>query len=170
MLLAPALVVVTVTSLGILILEGRPVLFIHRRVGRGGKLFRMPKLRTLRADTHPYRPSVKSDHARLATATGKFLRRHKLDELPQLFSVLMGHMSLIGPRPDIPNIVLTYGPAQRKRLLARPGVTGLWQLLGDSTVAMHEDISYDLFYLKNASLRLDIRIMIMTIPFVLRPR
>jgi lipopolysaccharide/colanic/teichoic acid biosynthesis glycosyltransferase len=154
-------------ALAILIREGRPVFFVHRRAGRKARLFWMPKLRTLQPQARPYEPFPESNNGCLVTRTGGFLRRHKLDELPQLFSVLAGRMSLIGPRPALPDVASGYDPLQRKRLLARPGITGLWQVMGNHHVGMHEDMKYDLYYLRKASLWLDIKILAMTVPVVL---
>ena len=170
LLLLPASIIMGLAGLRILIREGRPVFFIHHRAGKNGKLFWLPKLRTLHVDADPYEPSTESNNELLVTVTGKSLRRHRLDELPQLFSVLTGRMSLVGPRPELPNVVATYGSLHRKRLLAKPGITGLWQIMGDRNVKMHQDIKYDLYYLRKASLWLDIKILIMTVPFVLNPK
>lgn len=166
----PSLVLIGFLALIVLIRDGRPVFFVHRRVGRDGKLFSMPKLRTLHTDADPYKPSSGFDNSRLITATGRFLRRHRLDELPQLLPVLTGRMSLVGPRPDLPHVATTYHPVHSKRLLARPGMCGLWQLLGDRKVPMHQDIKYDLYYLRNANLWLDVKILLMTVPFLLNPK
>jgi lipopolysaccharide/colanic/teichoic acid biosynthesis glycosyltransferase len=168
--LPPALIIIGLTGLNILIREGRPVFFTHRRAGKDGKSFWLPKLRTLHVDADPYEPSAERDNQHLITVTGKFLRRHRLDELPQLFSVLKGRMSLVGPRPELPNVVAAYSSLHRKRLLIKPGVTGLWQVMGDHKVDMHQDIKYDLYYLRKANLWLDIKILLMTIPFVLNPK
>jgi lipopolysaccharide/colanic/teichoic acid biosynthesis glycosyltransferase len=130
----------------------------------------MPKLRTLRPHASPYEPLAHSDNAALVTHTGQFLRRHKLDELPQLFSVLAGQMSLIGPRPALPSVAAGYNESQRKRLLVRPGVTGLWQVMGNHHLDMHEDMKYDLYYLRRASLWLDVKILAMTVPVMLTLR
>lgn len=170
LLLLPALIIMGSASLNVLIREGWPVFFIHHRVGKNGKLFLLPKLRTLRVDADPYESSTKSNNKHLVTVTGKFLRRHRLDELPQLFSVLTGRMSLVGPRPELPNVVATYDSLHKKRLLAKPGITGLWQIMGNRYLKMHQDIKYDLYYLRKAGLWLDIKILVMTIPFVLNPK
>jgi len=168
-LILPAIAAIGVLGVIILICEGRPVFFIQRRAGKNGKIFLMPKLRTLRTDANPYKSSPKSEDDPLVTMSGKFLRRHRLDELPQLFSVLTGRMSVVGPRPELGEIVAGYKTIHRKRLAARPGVTGLWQIMGDRRVNIHEDIKYDLYYLRKASLLLDIKILVITIPFVLDP-
>jgi lipopolysaccharide/colanic/teichoic acid biosynthesis glycosyltransferase len=130
----------------------------------------MTKLRTLRVDADPYKLSPESDKELLATATGKSLRRHRIDELPQLFPVLTGRMSLVGPRPELPDVVATYRRLDRRRLLVKPGVTGLWQIAADRNVRVNHNIKYDLYYLRKASLWLDMKIVVMTIPFVLNPK
>lgn len=170
LLLLPALIIIGLASLNILVREGRPAFFIHHRAGKNGKLFWLPKLRTLRVDANPYKPSTKSDNDLLVTMTGKALRRHRLDELPQLFSVLIGDMSLVGPRPELPNVVAAYKSLHKKRLLVKPGITGLWQIMGNHNLEMYQDMKYDLYYLRKASLWLDMKILVMTIPFVLNPK
>ena len=170
LLLLPALIIMGLASLSILIREGRPVFFTHSRAGRNGKLFWLTKLRTLRVDADPYKLSPESDKELLATATGKSLRRHRIDELPQLFPVLTGRMSMVGPRPELPDVVATYRRLDRRRLLVKPGVTGLWQIAADRNVRVDHDIKYDLYYLRKASLWLDMKILVMTIPFVLNPK
>ncbi len=168
-LFLPSLVFIGFLALIVLVRDGRPVFFVQRRVGRNGRLFWMPKLRTLPIDVDPYQPSSSPDNSRLISATGKFLRRHRLDELPQLLPVLTGHMSLVGPRPDLPNIVTTYRSKHKKRVLAKPGISGLWQVMGNRELAMHQDIKYDLYYIRNASLWLDIKILLMTFSFLSNP-
>ncbi|MHC4647918.1 MAG: sugar transferase [Planctomycetota bacterium] len=168
LLLVPALIVIACTGLSILIREGRPVFFIQRRAGRNGRPFWMPKLRTLHNNANPHETRSRPNGPELVTGTGKFLRDHRLDELPQLFSVLRGHMSVVGPRPELPDIAQTYRPIHRKRLLVKPGVTGLWQVMGNRDVHIHQNIKYDLYYLRKASLWLDLKILAMTIPFMLR--
>ena len=163
----PVLAMVSLLGLIILIKEGRPVFFKHLRVGRDGKLFWLPKLRTLHVKADPYKPSPKTNYDPLINRTGRFLRKYRLDELPQFFSVLKGQMSIVGPRPELLDVVATYEPLHKERLAAKPGITGLWQIRGDRRKAIHEEIKYDLYYLRKASLWLDIKILIMTIPFVL---
>lgn len=170
LLLPPALAVMGLASLNILLRDGRPVFFAHFRVGRKGRLFWLPKLRTLRSDTDPYELLSESEKESLATAAGKPLRRHRIDELPQLFSVLAGRMSLVGPRPKLPNVAATHRCIDKKRLCARPGITGLWQILADHDEDMSQNMKYDLYYLRKASLWLDMWILAMTVPFVLNPK
>jgi lipopolysaccharide/colanic/teichoic acid biosynthesis glycosyltransferase len=170
LLLPPALVIMGLASLYILLRDGRPVFFVHHRVGKNGRLFRLPKLRTLRTDVDRYRLLAESQKESYATLTGKFLRRHRIDELPQIFSVLAGQMSLVGPRPELPDIAANYGPLGKKRLCARPGITGLWQIMANREEQMNQNMKYDLCYLRKASLRLDLWILIMTVPFILSPK
>ncbi len=170
LLLPPAFIVIRLASLHILLRQGRPVFFFHRRAGRNGKLFWLPKLRTFCTDADTYKLSTESEKELLATVTGKLLRRHRIDELPQLFSVLAGRMSLVGPRPELPDVVATYRCLYRKRLSVRPGVTGLWQIMADRNAKMSRNMKYDLYYLRKASLWLDVQILVMTVPFVLDPR
>ena len=122
----------------------------------------MPKFRTMTYGLNSVSPHV--------TRLGMILRRHRLDELPQLVSVLIGHMSLVGPRPELTRIVATYDSRHRRRLSVRAGVTGLWQLRGSRRKPIHEEIEYDLYYLRRASACLDAQILAATVLFMLAPR
>jgi len=102
------------------------------------------------------------------TSIGKILRKCSLDELPQLLNVLMGDMSIVGPRPEIPAITDLYNGHQAKRLLIKPGITGYAQINGRSEISHGKKIEYDLYYIKNCSLLLDIKIIAATIVFVIR--
>jgi lipopolysaccharide/colanic/teichoic acid biosynthesis glycosyltransferase len=104
------------------------------------------------------------------TAVGKYLRRFSLDELPQFFDVLLGRMSLVGPRPPLPNEVDRYASLVRRRLVVKPGITGLWQVSGRSDLSWDESVRLDLLYVENWSLALDIAIMMKTAMAVLRRR
>src|SRR6185369_8717158 len=97
------------------------------------------------------------------TTVGRFLRRYSLDELPQLFNVLKGDMSLVGPRPPLPEEVARYQPEMRRRLLVRPGMTGLWQVNGRSDLPWSETVHFDLHYVDNWSLSLDLAILFRTV-------
>jgi len=155
-----------------------PVLFIQTRVGRGGKLFKAYKFRSMVADAEQLKPQLEQlneadgplfkikDDPRL-TRVGKFLRRTSLDELPQIFNVIKGEMSLVGPRPALPEEVEAYEPWHRKRLEALPGMTGLWQVSGRSNLGFDEMVMLDIYYVENWSPGLDISILIRTIPKVL---
>jgi lipopolysaccharide/colanic/teichoic acid biosynthesis glycosyltransferase len=145
------------------------VLFAQQRVGLCGRLFRIYKLRTMHAGApvqalHPSR----SDDPRI-TAVGRLLRRLSIDELPQLWNVLRGEMSLVGPRPEMPFVVAGYDPIQRQRLSVKPGITGLWQISADRAFQIHANVHYDLYYVEHRSLSLDAAILLMT-PFVLLAR
>ena len=143
------------------------VIFSHERVGKDGKLFLLHKFRTMRSETDPYAiaPGDQSD-ARI-TRVGRFLRRTSLDELPQLWNVIKGDMSLVGPRPEMPFIVAQYEPWQRRRLDVPQGLTGLWQIAGRKQLPLHFNLEYDFYYIRNWSLLLDLTIMVRTIPAVI---
>jgi lipopolysaccharide/colanic/teichoic acid biosynthesis glycosyltransferase len=151
-----------------------PLFFNDTVMGRGGTRFRMFKFRTMRphAIDYEHRPEVTAGNP-LVTRVGAILRRLKLDELPQLWNVLRGDMSLVGPRPMDP---ARYGRAtefQRQRLLMRPGLTGWAQVNGNINWSWDARMEMDVWYIANWSLRLDLRILLMTIPVLLmseRPR
>lgn len=147
-----------------------PVIFRHRRVGRNGKLFWCYKYRTMRTDADPYAVAPTDPDDSRITPSGRFLRRTSLDELPQLLNVLRGEMSMVGPRPEMPFIVENYEPWQRRRLDVKPGITGLWQVIGRKNLPLHLNMEYDLYYIKNQSLLLDIEILLKTVPAVLMGR
>ncbi|GAA0940485.1 sugar transferase [Nonomuraea longicatena] len=145
-----------------------PALFRQTRVGRDGALFTIVKFRTMRADAEHLKVDLESDGDGLlfklrddprVTPFGALLRRHSLDELPQLINVLRGHMSLVGPRPPLPDEVARYGDDVRRRLLVRPGLTGLWQVSGRSDLSWEESVRLDLRYVENWSLMLDLQIL-----------
>jgi lipopolysaccharide/colanic/teichoic acid biosynthesis glycosyltransferase len=96
------------------------------------------------------------------TTIGRYLRRYSLDELPQLLNVLRGEMSIVGPRPEMAFIVDQYGPLERERLAAKPGITGLWQISFARNEAIHQNIEYDIYYIENRSLLLDLVIIFLT--------
>lgn len=131
-----------------------------------GKPITIYKFRTMRVDTHPYAVSPKDNKDRRITRVGRILRPLCLDELPQLFLVLNGALSLVGPRPEMPFIVEKYGSLEAQRLLVKPGITGIWQLKGSRTKFIHEELNYDLDYIRNRSLWLDFKLMIQTLLFV----
>jgi len=142
--------------------KGR-ALFKQERVGKNGKIFKMYKFRTMHEDSNLYQEAPKSPDDIRITRIGGFLRRTSLDELPQLINILNGEMSLVGPRPEMPFIVKTYTKWQMKRLEVKPGLTGLWQILGRKDLPLHENIEYDFYYIQNQSLLLDLVIMVKTI-------
>jgi lipopolysaccharide/colanic/teichoic acid biosynthesis glycosyltransferase len=158
-----------------------PVLFRQQRVGENGRLFGMFKFRTMVAEAESLQDQVlvttqdgqvihKHKHDPRVTRIGLFLRRYSLDELPQLFNVLRGEMSLVGPRPEMPWLVDRYAPWQRKRFAVPQGITGWWQINGRSDKPMHLNTEDDLYYVYNYSLWLDLRILMMTPLAALRGR
>lgn len=143
-----------------------PVLFKQTRVGKDGIHFEMFKFRSMHAEAPQYERSPKSSADPRITRLGAFLRKTSLDELPQLFNVIRGEMSLVGPRPEMPFIVETeYSALHHLRHRVKPGITGVWQISADRTREIHENISYDLFYIKHKSLLLDIIILVRTVIF-----
>lgn len=146
------------------------VFFIHERIGLNGTPFRIYKFRTMGKGTSPYAFSPDKSDDRRITRAGKFLRQTSLDELPNLINVLKGDMSIVGPRPEMPFIVEKYKEWQKKRLTVKPGITGLWQILGRKDIPLHDNLEYDFYYIKNRSLLLDIIIILRTIPAILSRR
>jgi len=171
-LLPLTLPVLALAALAVLVTSGRPVLFAQERVGLGGRRFRMYKLRTMHAGAEPSERElgVKDPDDPRVTAVGRFLRRSSIDELPQLFNVLRGDISLVGPRPPLPEEVERYDRWQRRRLSMRPGLTGLWQVSGRSELGFDECLRLDLLYIDNWSPWLDLKILVRTVPAVLSGR
>jgi len=162
-------------------LDGGPVFFRQVRLGQGGRPFLMTKFRSMVVDAERLRadlvgsneaagPLFKMARDPRITAVGSWLRRYSLDELPQLFNVLTGTMSLVGPRPPLPEEARGYTPEAQRRLLVKPGMTGLWQVSGRSDLSWEESVRLDLRYVENWSLALDAMILWKTIGAVLGGR
>lgn len=175
--LSPALLGIAAT---IAIRDGRPVFFRQERVGRDGTLFGCWKFRTMVRDAEVRLrglrdrnvaggPLFKVPDDPRVTPIGRALRRHSLDELPQLFNVLSGEMSLVGPRPPLAVEVETYDARAARRLLVKPGMTGLWQVQGRSDLPWDEGVYLDLMYIDHWSPLLDLVIMARTLRTVVRP-
>jgi lipopolysaccharide/colanic/teichoic acid biosynthesis glycosyltransferase len=158
-----------------------PVFFTQLREGKGGRRFRMFKLRSMCADAHASQaqlrafsvqdgPAFKMVHDPRTTKIGRFLRRTSLDELPQLLNVLLGDMSLVGPRPLPVEESLQCKPWQRRRLSVLPGLTCVWQVRGRSTVTFEDWMRMDLEYLLDRSFSYDMRLMLSTIPTLVLKR
>jgi exopolysaccharide biosynthesis polyprenyl glycosylphosphotransferase len=145
-----------------------PALFVQNRVGRHGELFKIYKFRSMYTNAPKYNFSPTTSGDPRITRIGRWLRRTSLDELPQLINVLQGHMTLVGPRPEMAFIVQEYSPEQRQRLQVIPGITGLWQLSADRAYLIHENIEYDLYYIRNRGFFMDIAILIHTLFFVMQ--
>lgn len=150
-------------ALAIWATDGRPVFFVQVRAGRGGAPFRLIKFRTLtRGPKDPTRPA---DHT---IPIGEVLRRWAIDELPQLWNVLRGEMSLVGPRPVPLDQVARYGEHERLRLRVRPGLTGWAQVQGRNALSWPERIEHDRWYVQHRSLGTDLRILARTLPVLIR--
>lgn len=173
------LVLMSIISIAIRMEGPGPILFRQKRVGENGKIFEMLKFRTMRVNAEEQRHLVEryNEQGRLihkvpddprVTHIGKILRRTSLDELPQLFNVLRGEMSLVGPRPELPYLVQKYEPWQYKRFAVPQGITGWWQVNGRSDKPMHLNTSDDLYYIENYSILLDIQILLKTLWVILR--
>jgi exopolysaccharide biosynthesis polyprenyl glycosylphosphotransferase len=177
LLLSPVLIAV---AIAVKLSSPGPVFFAQERVGIKGKLFKMLKFRSMvvdaeqrLADLQAQRDAGNSvmfkmkDDPRV-TPIGRVLRRYSLDELPQLINVLLGSMSLVGPRPPLPREVEAYDQHVNRRFLVKPGVTGLWQVSGRSSLPWEETVRLDLYYVENWSLTGDIVILWRTLRAVAR--
>lgn len=146
--------------------DGMPVIFRQDRVGRGDKLFKIKKFRTMKNGAPNLSTADFEESDEYITRSGKFLRRTSLDELPQLFNVLAGDMSFIGPRPTLtyhPWRLEEYSDAQRRRFEVRPGITGLAQVHGRKAIDWNDRIKYDVEYVDKLSLGLDCKILFQTV-------
>ena len=156
-----------------------PVLFKQTRVGRWGRLFTMWKFRSMYVDAEARKAILDAANEMAGgvtfkmrrdpriTRVGRFIRRGSIDELPQLWTVLRGDMSLVGPRPPLPSEVAKYTLADRRRLEVKPGITCLWQVSGRSELPFHRQVELDVEYIESHSLRRDLAILLRTIPAVL---
>jgi lipopolysaccharide/colanic/teichoic acid biosynthesis glycosyltransferase len=154
-----------------------PVLYVSERIGRNGKRFRFLKFRTMVKEADSLRGALlhlnerrgnlfKMSNDPRVTRLGRILRRYSLDELPQFFSVLTGHMSVVGPRPCLTSEYARYTKEQRRRVEAVPGITGLWQVEARMNPSVDAYFALDIYYVENWSLWLDIKILLKTIVMV----
>ena len=127
----------------------------------------MFKFRTMHLEADAYAICPQESVDPRITSFGQFLRRTSFDELPQLLNVIKGEMSLVGPRPEMRFIVEQYTPEQRQRLSVKPGITGLWQLSADRRFLIHENIEYDLYYIRNRNFFVDFAILLHTLVFAM---
>lgn len=174
--LSPLLLVIAVC---IVLDDEGPVLFLQTRVGQYGRPFRMLKFRSMRRDAEKYLAQVLAANQHAAgvtfklkrdprvTRVGRWLRRFSLDELPQLYNVLVGDMSLVGPRPPVPREVEKYSLTDRRRLMVKPGLTCLWQISGRAEIDFPGQVKLDVAYIENQCLTEDLRILLRTVPAVL---
>lgn len=180
LLLAPLFAVV---ALAIRLHDGGPVLFWQQRVGRFGQVFAFPKFRSMRVDAEAVRAALlaANEHGQegvtfkmkrdpRVTPVGRLIRRTSIDELPQLWCVLRGSMSLVGPRPPLPAEVARYTLADRERLSVTPGLTCIWQVSGRSEVPFPQQVEMDLDYIRAPGLWADLRLLLKTLPAVIRGR
>jgi exopolysaccharide biosynthesis polyprenyl glycosylphosphotransferase len=144
-----------------------PALFVQKRAGKNGKFFNMYKFRSMYMGTPKYDVSPTESSDPRITQLGRFLRRTSFDELPQLINVFLGDMSLVGPRPEMPFIVENYSDQHRRRLQVVPGITGLWQLSVDRALPIHENMEYDLYYIRNRTFFMDVAILLHTLLFAI---
>lgn len=182
---ALAVIFLPITTLALMLINKLtspgPVLFKQERCGLNGRLFMMYKFRSMVDNAEQLRfelealnemdgPVFKSSRDPRITSIGKFIRRFSIDELPQLYNVLRGDMSLVGPRPPLPQEVARYERWQRRRLSMKPGMTCLWQISGRNEVSFDDWMKLDLTYIDNWSLLLDLKILLKTVPVVLLGR
>jgi lipopolysaccharide/colanic/teichoic acid biosynthesis glycosyltransferase len=153
--------VIALVGLCLSLSVGGPLIFWQQRPGLGGRPFCLYKFRTM-GTAHGSDGRRKSDEERV-TRVGNFLRRVRLDELPQLFNIIRGDMSFIGPRPLLP---CDQDEAYKSRLLVRPGLTGWAQVVGGRSISAQDKAALDIWYLRNASLALDLKIALQTVPMV----
>jgi lipopolysaccharide/colanic/teichoic acid biosynthesis glycosyltransferase len=174
--LSPLLLLI---ALAIRLESSGDIIFRQERVGRDGKLFTVYKFRTMIPDRRSLKMTFLGDERRRShktprdprvTFVGAFLRRTSLDELPQFFNVLKGEMSFIGPRPELPSIVVRYESWQHERHLVRPGLSGWWQVVGRSDLPMHQNTELDVYYVRNCSFLLDLQIFVRTFGALLKGR
>jgi exopolysaccharide biosynthesis polyprenyl glycosylphosphotransferase len=155
-----------VIAVGIKLDSKGPVLFRQRRAGLNGREFNMYKFRTMYPTVPKYQEAPKGEEDIRLTRFGKVLRKLALDETLQLINVLQGKLSIVGPRPEMPFVVAKYDDWQRRRLSVRPGITGLWQIIGRKDLPMHENLDYDFYYIQNQSPLLDLVIILKSVPII----
>jgi len=171
-LLAGPLVLIISILIAIIIrlAHGRPILFRQQRAGLNMEPFTLYKFRTMTTDVDPFGPSPKAGQDQRLTKVGRLLRVHSLDELPQFWNIIKGDMSLVGPRPLYMAQARQWNSRQSKRLLVKPGLTGLAQISGRASLTIEDKIELDVQYVEKQSLLLDARIFLATFLNLLRPK
>ncbi len=164
-----ALLLVVIISLFIRFCSGSGVFFVQERAGLEGRPFRLYKFRTMKSQCDPYGNSPQDGSDPRLTAIGKYLRLLSLDELPQLLNVLLGDMSLVGPRPLYVSQISEWNERQRRRLEVLPGLTGLAQISGRGSLTIEQKLELDVFYVEHCSLWFDLRLLLATFFKVLIP-
>ncbi|HET6208278.1 MAG TPA: exopolysaccharide biosynthesis polyprenyl glycosylphosphotransferase [Terracidiphilus sp.] len=142
-----------------------PIFFRQTRTGQDGRPFEILKFRSMKVDAPKYARSPDEHNDPRITRVGRFLRRTSFDEVPQLINVLKGDMSMVGPRPEMPFITAEYGPLESTRLSVPQGITGLWQLSADRRYAIHQSLEYDLYYIQNRTVLMDLAILLHTLVY-----
>lgn len=155
-----------IVSIAIKAEDKGPIIYKSKRVGKNLKLFNVYKFRTMRTDRLEL--EGKLDHDQMVTKVGKVLRKTSIDELPQLFNIIKGEMSFIGPRPWIPEYYVWFTDEQKRRTEVRPGISGLAQVEGRNGINIFKKVEYDLYYVENKSFILDLKLVIKTIIQVLK--
>jgi lipopolysaccharide/colanic/teichoic acid biosynthesis glycosyltransferase len=167
-----------VTAIAIWIEDPGAIIYRQTRVGKWGRLFTMYKFRSMKSNAHEMRKNIlslnemdevifKIKNDPRVTRIGKVIRKFSIDELPQLWNVLIGDMSMVGPRPPLPEEVEKYSHTERKRLDVTPGLTCIWQVSGRSNINFEQQIQMDVTYIENQSLKEDIKLLLKTIPAVI---
>ena len=175
------MLVVAACALAVKLTSNGPMLYRQTRVGTGGRTFNCFKFRTMFVGAHAQQamlraqnqnqqdgPAFKIKADPRITRVGRILRKFSLDELPQMFNVLLGDMSLVGPRPPIPEEVEEYTWWQRRRISVKPGLTCIWQVYGRNRVSFKRWVEMDLYYIDNWSLWMDVKLIAQTVKVVLR--
>jgi lipopolysaccharide/colanic/teichoic acid biosynthesis glycosyltransferase len=162
-LLCPVVIVIIIA---IKVGSKGPAIFKQQRAGKNGDPFVFYKFRTMKCDVDPFGPSPKSGKDPRLTKIGRILREYSLDELPQLFNILKGDMSVVGPRPLYLSQIPEWNERQKKRLLVKPGLTGLAQISGRGEITLEEKLELDVKYVETASFLADVRILLATIAHV----
>ena len=145
-----------------------PVIFRQKRIGLNGKVFHLYKFRSMYTDSPKYAHCPTNSSDKRITPIGRWLRKTSIDELPQLLNVLKGEMSMVGPRPEMPFIVERYNTIERRRLIRKPGLTGLWQVSRYRNSEISLNLEYDFYYIENQGFVLDFVILLMTVFFAIR--
>lgn len=156
-----------ITAILIKIFDPGPIFFKQKRVGKNEKIFLIYKFRTMVVNADKIGPVLTSDNDPRITKLGKFLRHSSIDELPQFINVLIGEMSIIGPRPEVPSIVETYTDKQREVFKVKPGITGWAQVHGRDSLSIEEKSVYDIQYVNNLSFLLDLKVFFLTFPAII---
>lgn len=162
--------------------DGGPIFFRQNRVGKDGRLFRMFKIRSMHLDAearkaklakhnqHQRSTTFKMRNDPRITRIGRWIRQYSVDEIPQFWNVLKGDMTLVGPRPAVPNEVVEYSATELRRLVVKPGITGLWQIGGRGDIDFEGQVRLDLKYIRTEGFWANLRILFLTIPAVLLGR